>query len=216
MISLKRKTSATRIFFTFVSELLSDDPYCVGGFPFINEGDDDGDPEYLWLGGDLSQNFHPNTNGQALVANQIIAAYNEKYGIDATPFSPTEIVEDIVGLETPLTAWADANNLPASQSQPEDDPDADGLSNLIEFVLNLDPATASSLPIPTVTGNDDTLQWEYTTRADACFEIIPESSNNLRDWTAVPAENIESLPGDSVRVTLPSPAQARFVRLRIQ
>ncbi|MFT4547110.1 MAG: lysophospholipase L1-like esterase [Verrucomicrobiales bacterium] len=200
--------------FTFVTELLSDDPYCIGGYPFINEGDDDGDAEYLWLGGDLSQNFHPNTNGQALVANEIIAAYNEKYDLGAEPFSELEIVEDLLGLETPLSEWAEGFGLASNQRQPDDDPDGDGLNNLLEYALDLDPTQPTNLPSPVITGGS--FQFEYTVRAHTCYEVIPEISSNLTGWTPVGAGNISELSDNHFLVSVPSSQDAQFLHLRIQ
>lgn len=195
-------------------DLLDDDPLCVAGFPFINDGNDDGDPEYVWLGGDLSQNFHPNTNGQAIVANSIIAAYNEKYDLGATPFSETEIVEDLIGLETPLSTWAADAGVPAAQRAPESDPDSDGLNNLIEFMLVLDPVSSSSLPSPAISGAE--FSYEYQVRTDACFNVIPEFSTDLVNWEDVPPINISALPGDRVQINFTVTEPAQFIRLRIE
>lgn len=190
-------------------------PYCIGGFPFINQGTDTGAAESLWLGGELSQNFHPNTAGQALLANAIIAGFNAKYALGVTPFSEAEIVEDIVGLQTPLTAWAAGFGLPPDQRQPGDDPDMDGLINLIEFALDLNPSRPSQLPSPTC--DADTLEFEYRLRPQACDYVaaIPESSSDLVHWQAVPAANLTELPDHRHRVTLQKSSAPTFLRLRI-
>jgi len=196
-------------------DLLPDDPYCIGGIPFINRGTDSGDPEFLWLGGNLSQNFHPNTNGQALLANAIIAGFNEKYGIGAQPFGETEIVEDLLGLQSQLTAWAASFGLPANQRQPDDDPEMDGLTNLVEFALDLDPSRPSQLPTPTCDAG--TLRFEYRLRPQACDQVsvTPEFCSDLIHWRPVPAENLATLPDGRYRVSLAKTSAPIFVRLRI-
>ena len=210
----ERKNIGYADILTFVTELTSDDPLCIAGFPFINEGDDDGDPEYVWLGGDLSQNFHPNTNGQALVANAIIAAYNEKYDIGATPFSGTEIVEELVDLETPITTWARDAGLPSSQRAPESDPDEDGLNNLIEYMLMLDPANPSTLPAPTI--SDSSVTYDFPVRPDTCFEVTPQISSDLVSWDPISAAQLSSPTDSTTRITLPTTENAQFIRLLIQ
>jgi len=199
----------------FTLDLLSDAPYCIGGFPFINEGSDDGDADHIWLGGDLSQNFHPNTNGQAIVANAIIEAFNEKYGIGAEPLSEIEIVEDIVGLDTPYGGWADAAGLPPSQRGLTLDPDNDGLSNLIEFTLDLDPTQFSSLPEPRIEGGN--LVFDFNLRHQDCAFSTVEAqvSSDLIGWVAVPEANIEVISGGTYRVTLPVSNGSTFIRLLV-
>ena len=196
-------------------DLLPDDPYCLGGIPLINESTEEGDAEYIWLGGDLSQSFHPNTNGQAIVANAIVEGFNEKYNLDAQPLSEAEIVE-ILGLETPLTTWANSFGLPANQRQPEDDPDMDGLNNMIEFALDLDPTRHDTLPSPTMDGEN--LLFEYTRAAAACdvVEIIPEISTDLATWVPVPPEQITSPGENRTLVTLPKTQDRQQLRLKVR
>lgn len=199
---------------TLTIELLSDDPYCIAGFPFINQGSDSGAAEYLWLGGDLSQNFHPNTNGQAVLANAIIAGFNENYALGVEPLGESEIVEDILGLQTPLSEWAASFGLPANQRQADDDPDRDKLTNLIEFALDLDPSQPSQLPTPTCTA--DAFHFEYQLRPQSCEHVLvtPESSNDLVHWAPVAEENILR-SGNTSRVSLEKTEQPTFLRLRV-
>ena len=197
-------------------DLLPDTPYCIGGVPFTNAGSDSGDPEFLWLGGELSQNFHPNTNGQAIVANAIIDAFNETYDLGVAPFSGAEIVGELLGLTTPLEAWAEGFGIPADQRDEEDDPEHDGLNNLIEFALDLDPSAPSTLPTPVLVSGQ--LEYEYQLRPQACDHIAttPESSSDLSAWSAVPAENVTELGGKRFRVSLPTSSDHRYLRLRVE
>ncbi|MGI9243023.1 MAG: hypothetical protein ACR2RV_19655, partial [Verrucomicrobiales bacterium] len=197
-------------------DLLPDDPYCLGGVPFINQGSDSGDPLYLWLGGELSQNFHPNTNGQAIVANAIISAYNEKYELGVTPFSEFEIVETLLGLQTPLSEWAESFGLGPDDRGPDDDPELDGLNNLIEFALGLDPSAPSALPMATMVG--DTLLYEYELAAQAYDQLVtaPEYSHDLTHWQPVPAEQITAVSENRFRISLTSPTGVQYLRLKVQ
>lgn len=60
-----------------------------------------------------------------------------------------------LGEVAPYTLWAEDNGLPAGQQDPEDDPDGDGRSNLDEFALATDPATADDENIHVAIGNAD-------------------------------------------------------------
>ena len=197
-------------------ELLSEEPYLIAGVPFLNRGSDTGAVDHMWLGGEISQNFHPNTVGQAVVANAIVAAYNEKYALGATPFSDTEIVEDLLGLETPLTAWARAAGLPADQRQPEDDAEGDRLNNLIEFALDLDPNLPSRLPTPRQDSGE--LIYEFRLNPDALdmITVTPERSSDLSTWSPVGEGAISSLPGNRIQVRLSQSPIPEFLRLRVQ
>jgi lysophospholipase L1-like esterase len=201
---------------TLTTELLPDAPYCIGGVPFSNEGTDTGAAEKLWLGGDLSQNFHPNTNGQALLANAIIAGFNEKYMLGIAPFGEMEIVEDLLGLPTPLASWAEGFGLPIDQRQAGDDPEGDGLINLIEFALDLDPSKPSQLPRPVC--ESSTVRFDYQLRPQACdhISVTPEFSRDLSHWQAVPSENIAEFPDNTYRVTLDKAGPGTYLRLRIK
>lgn len=65
------------------------------------------------------------------------------------------------------------------------DPDADGISNLLEYALGLDPlfANSSGLPVATVSENE----WVFTfTRATAAADVscVVEFSTNLATWSS--------------------------------
>jgi len=81
-------------------------------------------------------------------------------------------------------------------SGPDADPDHDGLSNLAEYALGLDPVSSSdsrALKTGLVSGN-----WSFTytrpaDRADIIYRV--EWSSDLRIWNATPAARISSSAG---------------------
>ncbi|HSP41679.1 MAG TPA: SGNH/GDSL hydrolase family protein, partial [Luteolibacter sp.] len=78
--------------FTPTLPMLGDAPYAIHGIPFLNAGSTSGNLDYVWLNGEYSANFHPNTNGQAIIANEIIDAFNTRYGHGIPPLTATEIL----------------------------------------------------------------------------------------------------------------------------
>ena len=67
-------------------------PLCIHGITFENRGSATGALERVWLNGPISANFHPNTNAQAVVANEIIAAFNTRYHTGIAPLTATEML----------------------------------------------------------------------------------------------------------------------------
>ena len=103
------------------------------------------------------------------------------------------------------------------------DPDHDGIQNLMEFALGLDPMLPSTMPATLVVNGG---QMEYTyTRSKAALATVTftvERTDSLTDgiWTS---ENVEELTPpladngvtQTVKVTLPAGNNRRFVRLRV-
>jgi sugar lactone lactonase YvrE len=103
------------------------------------------------------------------------------------------------------------------------DPDHDGIQNLMEFALGLDPEQPSALPAALVMDGD---QMEYTyTRSKAAlgevtFTVERTDSLSLPDWTAADITEITPPLADNgitqtVKVTLPAGNGRRFIRLRV-
>jgi hypothetical protein len=128
--------------FTPTLPLLSSAPFSVQGIPFLNSGSTTGSLDYFWLNGEYSANFHPNTHGQALIANEIIDAFNTHYGAGIAPLTATEILGGLIGksaaqIDMPFTTWMASYGLTGLGS--DEDSDGDGIPALVEFGLGLSP-----------------------------------------------------------------------------
>ncbi len=103
------------------------------------------------------------------------------------------------------------------------DPDFDGIQNLMEFALGLDPMLPSALPATlTINGN----QMEYTyTRSKAVLatvNFVVERTDSLSDGSWITDNVSEIAPPlsddgvlQTIKVVLPKDGDRRFVRLRV-
>lgn len=128
--------------FTPTLPMLAEAPFSIQGIPFANSGSNTGDLGFVWLNGGLSANFHPNTNGQAVIANEIIDAFNTRYDAGIAPLTATEILGGLLGkspseIDMTFEAWMASYGL--AGLGPEDDSDGDGLPAIVEFALGLNP-----------------------------------------------------------------------------
>ena len=106
-----------------------------------------------------------------------------------------------------------------------DDPDNDGIPNVIEFVLGGEPRTSSQAPLPVIVKSAGQLIFEYN-RSDAAESSISQTveyGNNLTGWITVnipetSAGIVEIIPGspsDRVKVNIPNLGSQIFVRLKV-
>ncbi len=178
-------------------------PYDLNGTPFVIGGDPYNSPEYLFC----KDEFHPNTVAQSLIANEIIEAINQFYPDAVTPLSNREILEELLFLDPdqPYLDWVAGFAL--ALDGPDDDPDRDGLPNLVEMILGT-PPNAFSTPF---TGSwPDGVSW---TPADESYATLAaEESPDLSGWTPVPPARL-SVNGSQITATPPAGADRQFLRL---
>ncbi len=99
------------------------------------------------------------------------------------------------------------------------DGDRDGLSNLIEYALHLNPALSdvSALPQPVFTGTE--LQIVYSLRTGPGDPlVIPQVSSDLQNWSEVLNTSTVVTPSMATRTakaTIPPDATRLYMRLRI-
>ena len=125
-------------------------------------------------------------------------------------------------------AWAerlfgDAGQLAA---QSEADPDADGLSNLAEFGLGLDPGVwdRGALESPFLTPTGELALVYFRPYLSAATRVVPEVSSDLLFWEAGPESVSESViwtdaEGEWVQAEDLYPYDGvtpRFIRLRVE
>lgn len=130
---------------------------------------------------------------------------------------------------TGYDAWAVEHQLPAAPNPgggPNDDPDLDGLPNLLEYALGLDPKlpepTQPPAPVLTTTGDGRQLTLTFQkAAARSDVTLIVQTSPDLITWTTLPDTLVTTNNNLETRTaTLPLPAPAdgnpgkQFLRLK--
>jgi autotransporter-associated beta strand protein len=107
-----------------------------------------------------------------------------------------------------------------------DDPDRDGISNLMEFTLGGVPMTPRQSILPTLTKQASGWMFVYdrsdASLASALVQVV-QYGNDLTGWTTIPIPMTTSSPvtitpgspSDSVSVVIPSVGPRTFVRLKV-
>lgn len=173
--------------------------------------------------------FHATTVMQALLARDILdkmrAAYPAVYGT-AVPLTTREILVDVCG----LPAAAGFNEYLADQAVDAgkrgalDDPDGDGVPNIVEFALagksagTPDAGTPATQLVLDTSGAQPVLSLQWTPRfADniACT-ITCQASGDLVTWVDVPESGIVTAPSGTRTASAPLPEEGKaYLRLKI-
>jgi lysophospholipase L1-like esterase len=163
-------------------DFIDDAPYRIGNVEFLPFGHPENKPRNLLC----RDGFHPSTASQAVIANMIIAALNEALNADLTPLSEEEILVDVLGMDSTIDddylAWINAI-VPGTNSLLAD-PDGDGLENLGEFALDLNPLSSD---MPALSPQ---LTFDYSvaeSRRDYVSTRAAQSAD-LINWVTIPGE----------------------------
>jgi hypothetical protein len=115
----------------------------------------------------------------------------------------------------PFADFLETAGVPAAQRGPSDDPDADGITNLMEYALDLNPMLNSAGLLPQAVNNGTHLTLTYRRhRSDVIYSVeagddlgLPWSTTNVTQGT--PA-------GDgTTTASIPLTAPEDFLRLRV-
>lgn len=152
------------------------------------------------------------SSGQSLHRNAASAFGNDGTSWTAAAATPGKSTNPA---PSGYDAWAAENNLAGS---PQDDPDRDGIPNLVEYLIGSNPAApnGNQLPQPIREGASLTFTWQKVlNRTDVSGTV--ESSVNLSTWTPVPDLSVSTAGGiETRRATIPiTPGVPRvYLRLR--
>lgn len=208
--------------FTPTLSLLGPAPLCIHGITFLNTGSTTGSLDYVWLNGPISANFHPNTNAQAIVANEIIAAFNSRYHTGIAPLTATEMLTGLLRklpsqIDMTFADWMAGFGL--SGQGGSNDADGDGVAAAVEFAVGMNPilrdASAISSGIVNY-GGSPALELAYPIRLpfSTRYALAPASTADLASpFTPFP---VLPVPGSDglARARLPLAGPHGFLRLQ--
>ncbi len=191
---------------------------CIKGVTFKNLSSAPVNLNRVWVNGPISANFHPVTNAQAVIANEIIRAFNRRYHTGLAPLTATEMLVNLSGksaAEADMTfaAWLTCYGLGAATAA--NDEDDDGISAGVEFATGLNPTfrDADLMHSGITAGN---LELAYPTRLPSSpnYALTAESSAMLgADFTPVsPAPALEADGLSHARI--PTGGPINFLRLK--
>ncbi len=182
--------------------------------------------DYQWLkdGSPL-----PGATSASIAFAQANAADSGLYQVrvrNAIGSTLSRVTKVTVLISNPFASWTSAHNLPAASRRPQDDPDKDGLPNLIEFLVGTDPGTPSTagipLPVEITTGGKHFAGFELSrSHAARGLRVFLEASDDLTHWSEIPSIIDVAQPGlqsDLIWVTDLSPVTDRpfrFLRLGV-
>lgn len=137
-------------------------------------------------------------------------------------------VAELTVIGDPFQAFIDAHGLDAVSGGPTADPDGDGWSNLLEFVLGGNPTQPDTLIAPalTLSADNGTTMWVFSFRAITTLGAVTwvvEHSSDLVNWIiaadGVNGVSIVTTPSGTgwqeITVSIPATAAGFFARLRV-
>jgi hypothetical protein len=154
-----------------------------------------------------------------------IVGYSGQYGGHKTSLRAFKLSAAPGLVRTAFNLWKFDHGLPATATADSDD-DHDGISLLMEYALNLDPATASTNGLPAGALSNNFLTLTYTkVKAATDLEYAAEVTGALpglwsssladvdQNWLVTDLGNVEAVTARDI--TAVSNAAARFMRLRV-
>lgn len=208
--------------FTPTLAMLGPGPYGIHGIAYNNTGSTTGELGFIWLNGQFSANFHPNTNAQAIIANEIIRAFNKKYNTGIKPLTATEILGNLLGksatdIDMTFANWMTGFGLTGGAET--SDADGDGIAAGVEFALGLNPTLndAEQVGFQVING-PKRLELAYPRRLDTStrFTLQAQSSVSLNPAAFLPLNPAPTMDSDGLiraRIPVTGSESKAFLRL---
>lgn len=197
--------------FAATRRLIEGQPIWFGPVEIHSASDADNNPRYAFT----RDGLHPNTALQIEIARIIITAFNAHYGTNIPPISDSQAL-GLLGInpQQPYLDWVGDHALVTKGMG--DDPDQDGMVNLIEFVFDLDPNVRSASPV-TIAVSPTGIQASY--RPDPArlrlASVTPQWSIDLTNWIDVPSGDLTTAANGRETVHFPAESNGSFLRLQV-
>ena len=167
---------------------------------------------YQWLKDNVEL---PGKTGQTLTLASYSAADEGSYTVRVTDAngSTTSNAVDVAQATGGFSTWASA--LPAGERDPGDDFDADGIPNLMEYALDLNPLANSAAAMPQPVNNGTHLTYTYRrVRSDIAYSV--EAGDNLAlPWSTANVNQGTPAGDGTTTASIPLTAPEDFLRLRV-
>jgi len=177
----------------------------------LNGADPDNNPRYQFV----RDGLHPNTGLQIEIARVFIDTFNQAFQAGIPQITDAEALR-LLGLD-PNQAYRDwAARFGLSDLDPSDDPDQDGLANLMEFAFGLNPSTPDPTP-GEFRLEDGVLDWTLPLDSEklGIVKVALQFSTDLRSWTDLKTDPTAS-PGDKTLLfRLPVGEPSGFLRVAV-
>jgi lysophospholipase L1-like esterase len=193
---------------------------CIHGINFeTSNGTETGALGQVWLNGPISDNFHPNTNAQSVIANEIIHGFNRRYNTGIPLLTATEMLVGLSGklageLDISYTTWMN-KFIPTGPTRPMlEDSEGDGLTNGTEFALGLNPTVRDSDHVLSRrVGAEFELAYPTRLPSSTRYSLAPESSATLNSpFTPFTPSAVEA--DGLIHARIPIGATPGFIRLK--
>ena len=148
----------------------------------------------LWVGGAF-------TSYRGVTTSRVVVL-NGADNIPADPGAPADA----------LSTYLTNAGVPIGQQGPLNDPDGDGLENLLEYALDLPPNAASTEPPGVPVGGD--LTYTYRRARSDVFYLV-EASTDLINWSPVGVNQGTPLPDGTTTASIPLSTGAQYLRLKV-
>lgn len=201
--------------YSMTLELVTAPRWVISGWKVEKTSSGSGAPDALFLG----DGFHPGMSAQAVFAQRIVDAFNDRYGPVIPRLGSREILVDVLKVNADLTMakWVQNFGIASKNRGFDDDPDGDGIPNIVEYALDLDPVRPDTARLPqlVIQGKNLTLSWQPRDPDGKHSTLAVQESADLKTWAAVPAGSISKSSFNTFRVSRPIvTGQQRWLRFQ--
>jgi uncharacterized delta-60 repeat protein len=114
-----------------------------------------------------------------------------------------------------FSSWAIDKALPPGLDGPLDDADFDGISNLIEYALDLEPLESDPSALPPAVLENGILSYTYVRhRTDIVYTV--ETSDSLTDWTTTGVDQGTPAIDGTTTASVPYAPGSRYLHLKVE